>query len=335
MKIRNREDELRDFKTKINLVDFAVSYKYEVDKEKSTKREITLRHATQDKIIVAKAEDGHWVYWSVHSQQNKGTVIDLVQAIENCNMGEARKILRRWSGLSPSAADQRTHTVEPKATESKKSSDEILAYLKRYKPLTESEYLVSRGIDAATLNDPLFAGQIIKGYESAVLFPHRNMSGVCGYEIKKPGFTGFAENATKSFWRSNIPARVDAIAIVESGIEALSHYQAKRPANTLYFSTAGNWSKDVDGLLMAAVQKYRALNPDLVVLAAFNNDVGGDRQAERLQDIAQQIEFKNVQFEQPSERGEDWNDVVNSIKKKLSTNQQQVLSHERVLIRER
>ena len=330
MTIGNRDDELRDFKTQINLVDFAISYGYEIDRGKSTKRETVLRHDAHDKILVTQGEDNHWVYCSVHNQQNKGTIVDLVQSLEQCNLGEARKILRRWNGFSP--AQERARTVEPRAAEQKKSSEEILAYLKRYKSLVESEYLVSRGIDSATLNDPLFAGQIIKGYEGAALFPHRNLSGVCGYEIKKPGFTGFAEGATKSFWRSNIPEQVDVIAVVESGIEALSHFQAKRPSNTLYFSTAGNWSKDVDGLLLAAIQKYRASNPDLAVWAAFNNDAGGDRQAQRLKELAQQVEFQNVKFDQPPQREQDWNDVVRDIKKKHST--QQVRSNERVLIRQ-
>jgi hypothetical protein len=330
MTIGNRDDELRNFKANIDLVDFAISYGYAIDKEKSTKREVVMRHDAHDKIVVAKAEDGHWVYWSVHSERNRGTVIDLVQSIENCNMGEARKILRRWSGLSPEAS-QRTYVAE-KSSAPLKSSAEILAYLKRYKLLTESEYLTNRGIDTATLNDPVFAGQIIKGYQGAVIFPHRDIDGICGYEIKKDGFTGFAENAKKSFWRSNIPAQVDSITVVESGIEALSHYQANKPTNTLYISTSGNWRKDVDPLLQAIIKKYQTLNPDLVIRAAFNNDSGGDMQVSRLKAIAQQVEFQNVLIDQPAARGEDWNDVVRDIKKKHVN--QQVMTNERVLVRQ-
>ena len=92
------DPELDRFKTEINLVDFAGSRGYAIDNRESWKGSIVMRSGG-DKIIVSK-RGANWGYYSVKNN-SKGDVIDLVQFLDGCTLGEARKTLRAWSGAPP------------------------------------------------------------------------------------------------------------------------------------------------------------------------------------------------------------------------------------------
>ena len=76
------DSELHRFKTDIDLVQYAIDrYGYQRDRRESSRACHVLRHAvTNDKIIVRKASDGHWTYFSVRDDRDHGTIVDFVQA---------------------------------------------------------------------------------------------------------------------------------------------------------------------------------------------------------------------------------------------------------------
>ena len=94
-----RDDTLEDLKTGINLVEFAASYGYEPDKRESSRNSVVMRHASGDKIIVARASHGHWVYFSVRDDGDNGTIIDFIQHRKpGATLGHVRRELAAWSG---------------------------------------------------------------------------------------------------------------------------------------------------------------------------------------------------------------------------------------------
>ena len=49
-----------------------------------------MRHpTTDDKIVIRRDDDGHWIYFSVRDNFDHGTVIDFVQRRGSRNLGEA------------------------------------------------------------------------------------------------------------------------------------------------------------------------------------------------------------------------------------------------------
>lgn len=55
------------------------------------------------------------------------------------------------------------------------------------------------------------------------VFPHFDLDGLCGYEIKNRGFTGFARGGAKGLWLSNAQDGDNRLIFAESAIDALSH----------------------------------------------------------------------------------------------------------------
>ena len=54
-----------------------------------------------------------------------------------------------------------------------------------------------RGVPAAVLLAPRFAGRLRIDSRGNTVFPHFDTAGLCGYEIKNCGFTGFAAGGQK------------------------------------------------------------------------------------------------------------------------------------------
>ena len=63
--VLRQRDELERFKTGINLTEYAASEGYQLDRRASSRNSGVMRHPGGDKIVIARGEDGHWIYFSV------------------------------------------------------------------------------------------------------------------------------------------------------------------------------------------------------------------------------------------------------------------------------
>ena len=95
------DSELDRFKTDIHLVQYAIErYGYQRDRQESSRASHVLRHpASNDKIIVRTAPDGHWTYFSVRDERDQGTIVDFERARgRHVSLGHVRHELRHWLG---------------------------------------------------------------------------------------------------------------------------------------------------------------------------------------------------------------------------------------------
>ena len=106
---RNRADELERFKSHINLTEYMAAQGYKLDKAESSRHSAVMRGPGDDKLIVAKGQDGHWVYFSVRDEADNGSIIDFVQRRQALNLGQVRQALRPWIG---EAAERPSPAIE-------------------------------------------------------------------------------------------------------------------------------------------------------------------------------------------------------------------------------
>ena len=73
-----------------------------------------MRHANNDKIVIKRDADGHWVYFSVRSPDgsDSGTIIDFIKQRLGLSLGATRKELRAFMGLPESTLP--TYPLLPK-----------------------------------------------------------------------------------------------------------------------------------------------------------------------------------------------------------------------------
>lgn len=296
----DRSQELDFFKSNIDLSLYAETFSFQRDSIKSSKNNIVMKSGADTVIISLNRNTGHWQYFNSQNDTDRGTIIEFIQNRTSLNLGQVRIELRAFSNTPQSSGPEKT--VPKIKGPSKINISRVQGFLKHRKQCISNDYLQSRNINIMTIQAPVFNSRILEGYKGAVIFPHFNKNGICGYEVNNVDFKHFPETGEKGLWLSRSPKLVDNIVFTESPIEALSYFQYFNfPANVLLASGSGNWSKDADSLIMQLIMKH----PDSKVVAAFNNDKGGQIQYKRLSNILENV----CQLEKcfPPEEGSDWN----------------------------
>jgi 5S rRNA maturation endonuclease (ribonuclease M5) len=297
--------ELRAFKSRINLVEYAVSCGYGVDgKESSTNSVVLRRRMDNDKIIVKTDQDGHGVYFSVRDDQDNGTIVDFVRRRKGLNLGEVRKELRPWIGrVGRERESFRQNTVKPvPVVKDRKMVCRIwsLAHSIRY-----SSYLQQRGIDPETWRDVRFYSAVREDRRRNLIFPHYDLKGLCGYEIKNRDFTGFAPGGIRAVWCTTNMKTAKYAVIVESAIDALSHAQLMHTnEDTAYLSIGGQLSYYQRDLIKAI---FRRRDNILSIEIGTDNDAAGHKLAVEIKALLSGgVKIKRT----IPAKGKDWNNAL-------------------------
>jgi hypothetical protein len=301
------DPELEKFKAAIDLRVYAAQQGYELDRKDSWAGSAVMRHANNDKIIIKRDADGHWVYFSVRSPDgsDSGTIIDFVKQRLGLSLGAVRKELRVFMGLPESALP--TYPPLPKVAKDRIRVERAFA---RTRVAHEHPYLENeRAIPVALLRSRRFAGRIRIDGRGNAIFPHFDGDGLSGFEIKNHGFTGFSTGGTKALWTSHFQDGDDRIVFAESAIDALSHAALYPEEQTRYASISGKPNPKQRELIRSEVAK---LGPSSLVVAAFDADAGGQELVEMLRAAVALTGRSDLRLEVQIPEGgvKDFNDVL-------------------------
>jgi hypothetical protein len=308
----NQDSELDVFKREIDLRQFAVSLGYEIDRRESWRGSTVLRRGG-DKIVVKRNGNGHYVFFSVRDDRDNGTVIDLLQRRQNMSLGAVRQILRPWIGRP--AISSQFPKLEPAGPDRMRVEGAYrrMAHAQRF-PYLEHK----RRVPAAVLLSPRFAGCMRIDCLGNTVFPHFDALGLCGYEIKNGGFTGFASGGQKGLWFSHTQSADRRLVLTESAIDALS-YAALFPDaedQTRYASLGGKPSSRQTALVQATIARLPA---GAKIVAAFDADDAGRQLVEAIREAVASVANRpgrgDLIFEAqlPAKEGEDWNQVLQNV----------------------
>jgi hypothetical protein len=305
----NSDIELDAFKREIDLRQLAVSLGYAIDRRESWRGSTVLRRRG-DKIVVKRHGNGHYVFFSVRDEHDHGTIIDFVQRRQNRSLGAVRKLLRPWIGRP--AISMQFPALEPTSPDRMRveCAYRRMSEVPRY-PYLEQE----RCVPAAVLLSPRFMGRIRLDCRGNTVFPHFDAAGLCGYEIKNRGFTGFAAGGEKGLWFSHTRCDDRRLILTESAIDALSHAALFPDAEdrTRYASLGGKPSRRQMGLLEATIA---TLAEGAEIVAAFDADHAGRRLAGALRQIVAAVTSRTGRSDLifkshlPTQDGKDWNIVL-------------------------
>ncbi len=292
------------FKQEINLTQYAAHLGYEVDRKKSTRSSIAMRSGA-DKVIISR-RGAIWVYFSVSDDQDNGTIIEFAQNRTNKTIFEIGKELNSWLNGGATLPEPKSYVAD--VTEQEYDPERIKRIFGRCRPVTEQDYIESRGVTRALLSLQRFTGRIfLDRYQNAV-FPHYNVKGICGLEFKNIDACYFARGSEKTLWRSNRKAEDDTLIISEAVLDGLSYHQIFNNEKALYAATGGGMSPEQAGLIRDFAQNWDSLKKIILIT---DNDQGGDKLTARvLAAIGEGTFSGEVIRHSPERQGEDWNDVL-------------------------
>jgi hypothetical protein len=304
------DEELDDFKTHINLSEYAAAQGYVLDRKASSRNSAVMRSAAGDKIVIALGEDRHWIYFSVRDDGDNGSIIDFVQKRQNCKLCGVRQELRPWLGGVRHFTRPHPDLFAREIEQISRDRARVLLELARMKPLLFHRYLEEeRGLPAALLKSARFAGRIKVDARANAVFPHADQDGPCGYEIKNRNFTGFARGGEKGLWFSAARKLDTTLVLAESGIDALS-YAALHPDEHARYASTGGAMNPIQPVLIAAAIGKMAKRSRLVI--ATDNDEGGRKLADQIAAVVRDTGRKDLAVirDLPEREGQDWNDVL-------------------------
>jgi len=305
------DTELERFKSEIDLRAFAFLHGYVWDKRESWRGSTVMRHPDGDKIIIKRnAPDNHFLFFSVHSSAS-GSIIDFLQSRHRASLGAVRKELRPW--LGPDTKLRSGIPAElpnfPPLPATAKDRIRVETELARLPAVTNHPYLINeRKLPASLFQLPRFHDRIRSDDRGNVVFPHFDQLGVCGYEIKNRGFTGFAKGGCKGLWLSHTEPDDSRLVFCESAIDALSHAALFPLLATRYASIGGELNPTQPELIRAAI----AIMPTgAEVVAAMDADDAGRKLAGVVRKALSLSGRGDLRFTVQEPVGvKDWNDQL-------------------------
>lgn len=289
-------------KQSVNLSQYAAAQGYELDRKKSTRSSLVMRHGNGDKIIMSKK--GNWVYFSVHDDHDHGTIVDFIKKRTNKTLPEIGRELTAWSGGAGALPVYNLPDVQEQVYDPSR----IRRHFGRMRPTTAHPYLIGeRKIPVDVLKDSRFAGRIFQDRYGNAVFPHQNGQGVCGLELKNTDKGVLMGGSEKALWLANINASDTVLILAEAAIDALSHFALFRPQHASYGAVSGGMKDSQFSCLMEIIQKMPHLQK---IILAVDNDKGGVKIASRIESYLEGRFTGAIIRHVPAQEGMDWNNVL-------------------------
>lgn len=313
------DPELENFKSSISLLDLALAAGWTLDTAKSSATTKVIRRG-QDKVIVWK-QDGRELYRNERDHSDRGSVVDWVMRQENLTLGRARIFLRgqvvdrhdnhdnqhdnHFSSIPPVLSSVASTTADDQSHRHKTAA--VWGAAAR---IAAPAYLLSRGLAPATLTDPRFADTFRQDARGNVIFPHRDRTGLCGYELRRDGFKAFGAGTKKGLWLTRGVGTATSILIVESAIDAMSHAQL-HGGDSGYCSISGTPSKLQKELLIGLMIKADIRG------ARIFSAVDNDRAGHELDSLIQAL--TPIRRDRLTPVAGDWNEDLKASRKERGT----------------
>lgn len=296
-----KQSDLEELKEKVLCPAVLETAGFAIDKRESTHRAIKYRRGNEILIVIHGGKG-----WFDPLSDAKGDVLSLVENLERVPFTAALTIVADLVGFTPSVP---VWNRSGKKRAPDQTVTERWSARRKPRPGTASwRYLTeTRCIPEPVLSQAITADVLREGPQGSMWACHRDGNGrIAGWEERGPDWRGFASGGAKVLFRLG-PADATRLCVTEAAIDAMSlaGIERLRPG-TAYLSTGGGWSPSTDAALRAL-----AACPDVLLVAATDANEQGERYAERLRAIADEVGC-NWQRLRPA--SEDWNACLTSKK---------------------
>lgn len=274
-----RRVDFEQFKQQIDLVEYAKDQGYIKDLQRSGGNSVSLYKAEsggKDRIVVYPQRGGGGdIYFNPNDGADKGTVVQFQHRRGTGEWKDTIQTLQKYMGQVDNRVERTvTQPVSPAPNQSAPTREQAVVRSFDLKPLSDTNYLKSRGLSEETVKEPEFENAVFnrtyldrnrgKQFVNTV-FPIKNEQGTVAIIVRNDNIKIVDGSRGDGVWISNPKViepggRVDRLVIAESPIDAMSFHQMKPPAEgekRLYLGTAGNLSSGAPDTVQKLVDKYQ------------------------------------------------------------------------------
>ncbi|WP_461099737.1 toprim domain-containing protein [Telluribacter humicola] len=288
-----RKVDFEQFKQQIDLVEYAKDQGYIKDLQRSGGNSVSLYKADsggKDRIVVYPRQGaGTDIYFNPNDGADKGTVVQFQHRRGTGEWKDTIEKLQQYVGQVDTRVERIASQTAASATNPPAPTREQ-AVVRSFdlKPLSDTNYLKSRGLSDETIEAPEFENAVFnrtyfdrsrsKQFVNTV-FPIKNEQGTVAIIVRNENVKIVDGSRGDGIWISNPKVvepggRVDRMVIAESPIDAMSFHQMRPPAEgekRLYLGTAGNLSSGAPDTVQKLIDKYQ---PRQIVMANDNDNAG-------------------------------------------------------------
>jgi len=288
-----RKVDFEQFKQQIDLIEYAKEQGYIKDLQRSGGNSVSLYKAEKggkDRIVVYPQRGGGVdIYFNPNDGADKGTVVQFQHRRGTGEWKDTIETLQKYLGQIDTRVKRNVSQTGASATNQPAPTREQ-AVVRSFdlKPLSNTQYLKSRGLSDETVKAPEFENAVFnrtyldrnrgKQFVNTV-FPIKNEQGTVAIIVRNKNINLVDGSRGDGLWISNPKViepggRADRMVIAESPIDAMSFHQMKPPAEgekRLYLGTAGNLSSGAPDTVQKLIDKYQ---PRQIVMANDNDKAG-------------------------------------------------------------
>ena len=288
-----RKVDFEQFKQQIDLVEYAKDQGYIKDLQRSGGNSVSLYKADsggKDRIVVYPRQGaGADIYFNPNDGADKGTVVQFQHRRGTGEWKDTIEKLQQYLGQVDTRVERTVgQTVTTATNQPAPTREQAVVRSFDLKPLSDTNYLKSRGLSDETVKAPEFENAVFnrnyfdrnrgKQFVNTV-FPIKNEQGTVAIIVRNENVKIVDGSRGDGVWISNPKViepggRVDRMVIAESPIDAMSFHQMKPPAEgekRLYLGTAGNLSSGAPDTVQKLIDKYQ---PRQIVMANDNDNAG-------------------------------------------------------------
>lgn len=297
------KNEIQDLRAKVRCAAVLENAGFAIDLKESTRRAVKYR---RDSEIIIVIHDGHG--WFDPLSEAKGDVFSLISHMDGVGFSTARDHIADLIGYVPRAPEWRT---PDRARRPEIKIAERWARQRRPWPGSQTWYYLSwvRSLPGQTIRTAISQNLLREGPYGSMWAAHTDDRGiVTGWEERGPEWRGFATGGTKLLFRLGWAA-AHRLCVTEAAIDAMSlaAFEGLREG-TLYLSTGGGWAPSTSAALGVL-----AATPDVLLVAATDNNAQGETFADRLRTLAEAAGCGWQRLRPPAD---DWNEALQEKKKK-------------------
>ncbi len=277
--------DFSDLKRNISLIDLILAQGYNVVAKKSARNRVFLEKG-DDKLLVYKNGPGleDFYYTTLGNETAGGDIINfLLNKGISSDYREAGEYLVAFDPAAVPQVRQASKTLTKLQAPTRSKPFKAL----KTSPPDDTNYLViKRSLRLETLADPRFEDAVFNSADKdpehpIAIFPLKFQDKVVGQEVRGVDHRGLVVHSDKTngLWQAARPRRVNKVAVFESPIDALSHYQLFKADNqgTLYLATIGSASRSQSlQIAKTAVElQNKERGSEIALALAGDNDYNG------------------------------------------------------------
>ncbi len=290
--------EIERFKTVINLAEFATSFGYKKDNEKSESNAPVLSNDSGDYIIIGRnSKDSHYLYINPQKDKDSGSIIDFVKNHTHETMEIITHRLKAWI-KNPKPQENITVMSAIK---------DVIEISSIWNKIDVNDVCLARYWGFGNLSMLSKYPNVKYGKDGYFYFKTQDTHGICGVEQWNQNERCLVEGSSRGVFTTGNLCEAESIIIFKNPIEMFSYKELGIP---LYNIATVSIMESIDLNIEKSIEDIIKNNLKAKIILAVADDQEGNFIVSKIKEISNTVNgnLDGIIENRPEIKGQSWHD---------------------------